>query len=340
MGAPYAVAFSSGTAAIHAACHAAGIGPGDEAITTSLTFAATSNCVLYQGAVPVFADIDENTYNIDPLEIERLITSKTKAILPVHFAGRPVNLAAIRELADRHGLIVIEDAAHALGAEYRQQRIGSLSDMTCFSFHPVKHITTGEGGAVTTHDYGLYQKLLQFRSHGITREPEQLEQQQGGWYYEMQSMGYNYRLTDFQAALGISQLDKLDLFLRLRHEYAAMYNDAFQPRKEISLPAEHPDSLSSWHLYTIQLQEEHLNGNRREIYDALWAENIGVNVHYVPVHLHPYYRKLGYEPGLCPKAERLYEGLLTLPLYPKMSRKDVQDVIKAVNKVLDYYAKP
>ncbi|MFC0334047.1 UDP-4-amino-4,6-dideoxy-N-acetyl-beta-L-altrosamine transaminase [Paenibacillus sepulcri] len=339
VGAPYAVAFSSGTAALHAACCMAGIGPGDEVITTSLTFAASANCILYCGASPVFADIDENTYNIDPASIESKITNKTKAILPVHFAGQPVDLSAIMDIAARHGLIVIEDAAHALGAEYGSQKIGSGGNMACFSFHPVKHITTGEGGAVTTHDAALYEKLVQFRSHGIIRDPGSLTLQSGAWYHEMQFLGYNYRLTDFQAALGISQFRKVDRFLGLRREYAALYTEAFKDMRELSLPSQSPASLSSWHLYTIRLNTRCLNADRREIYDALWKENIGVNVHYLPVYLHPYYKQLGYETGLCPKAEQLYEELLTLPLFPRMSRKDVNDVITALKKVLHYYSK-
>ncbi|MFJ7746606.1 UDP-4-amino-4,6-dideoxy-N-acetyl-beta-L-altrosamine transaminase [Peribacillus sp. NPDC097295] len=339
VGAKYAVAFSNGTAALHGACFAAGIGEGDEVITTPLTFAASSNCILYQGGVPVFADIDEKTFNIDPNEIEKKITQKTKAIIPVHFTGNPAPLDEIYAIANKHDLIVIEDAAHALGATYKQKKIGSKSDMTMFSFHPVKHITSGEGGIITTDDKEYYEKLLQFRSHGITRDPDKMVEDHGPWYYEMQFLGYNYRMTDIQAALGSSQLKKVDEFLNLRKKYVSMYNDELKEIKDITIPHTNKEGSSSWHLYVIRLHLENLTGNRKEIYNALHQENIGVNVHYIPVYLLPYYQDLGYKKGLCPHAEKLYEEIITLPLFPAMTEKDVVDVIKAVKKVLDCYSK-
>ncbi|BBU41194.1 UDP-4-amino-4,6-dideoxy-N-acetyl-beta-L-altrosami ne transaminase [Aeribacillus pallidus] len=339
VGAKYAVAFSNGTAALHGACFAAGIGNGDEVITTPMTFAASANCVIYQGGTPIFSDIDEKTYNIDPNKIEEKISDKTKAIIPVDFTGQPTELDGILEIAKKHNLVVIEDAAHALGAVYKGKRVGSISDMTMFSFHPVKHITTGEGGIITTNNREYYDKLLQFRSHGITREKDKLNEFHGPWYYEMQFLGYNYRMTDIQAALGTSQLKKVDKFVELRRKYVAMYNEAFKDIDEIITPFQHEDGQSSWHLYIIRLKLDKLTASRREIFEALQQQNIGVNVHYIPVHLQPYYQQLGYKKGICPNAEKLYEEMITLPLFPAMSEKDVNDVIKAVKRTIDYYKK-
>ncbi|MCG6184555.1 UDP-4-amino-4,6-dideoxy-N-acetyl-beta-L-altrosamine transaminase [Anoxybacillus sp. LAT_38] len=339
VGAKYAVAFSNGTAALHGACFAAGIGQGDEVITTPMTFAASANCVLYQGGTPVFADINEKTYNIDPNKIEEKINDKTKAIIPVDFTGQPVELDRILEIARKYNLVVIEDAAHALGATYKGRKIGSISDMTMFSFHPVKHITSGEGGIITTNNKEYYEKLLQFRSHGITRNKEKLNEYHGPWYYEMQFLGYNYRMTDIQAALGTSQLKKIDKFVELRRKYVAMYNEAFKDMDEVITPFQHEDGQSSWHLYIIRLKLDKLTASRREIFEALQQQNIGVNVHYIPVHLQPYYQQLGYKKGICPNAEKLYEEMITLPLFPAMTEEDINDVIKAVKRTIDYYKK-
>lgn len=339
VGSKYAISFSNGTAALHGACFAAGIGEGDEVITTPMTFAASANCVLYQGGKPVFADIDSDTYNIDPMKIEEKINKNTKAIIPVDFTGQPVAIDKINEIAKENNLVVIEDAAHALGATYKGRKVGSLSDMTMFSFHPVKHITSGEGGVITTNNKEYYEKLLQFRSHGITRDPEKLTKNEGPWYYEMQSLGYNYRMTDIQAALGRNQLKRIDKFVDKRKEYVATYNEAFKGLSEIVLPYQESISSSSWHLYIISLNLEQLTGDRRAIFEALQKENIGVNVHYIPVHLLPYYQELGYEIGICPNAEKLYEKIITLPLFPKMTKEDVDDVINAVNKVIKMFRK-
>lgn len=339
VGAKYAVAFSNGTAALHGACFAAGIGEGDEVITTPMTFAASANCVLYRGGVPVFADIDEKTYNIDPQSVEEKITERTKAIIPVDFAGQPADLDPILEIAEKHRLVVIEDAAHALGAVYKGRKVGSISDMTMFSFHPVKLITTGEGGIIVTNNEEYYERLLQFRTHGITRDRSRMAEDHGPWYYEMQFLGYNYRLTDIQAALGLSQLKKIEKFLELRRRYAAMYNDAFKGMDELILPHQPEWAESGWHLYVIRLRPEKLAASRREIFEALQRQNIGVNVHYIPVHYQPYYRKLGYDKGICPKAERVYEEILTLPLFPAMSEQDVRDVIEAVKRTVGQYRK-
>ncbi len=336
-GAKYAVAVSNGTAALHAAMFAAGIGAGDEVITTPMTFAASANCVLYMGATPVFADIDPETYNIDLKEIERHITSRTRAIIPVHYTGQPCEMDEIHGVAKKHGLAVVEDAAHALGAEYKGRRVGGLSDMTTFSFHPVKHITSGEGGMITTNDSALYRQLVLFRTHGITRDAELMLRNDGPWYYEMNNLGYNSRLTDVQAALGKTQLAKIEQFLKLRKKYVDMYNEGFLDFAELIIPFQKAGTKSAWHLYVIQLRTEMLSVGRKEIFQALRAENIGVNVHYLPVYQHPYYTKLGYQRGLCPNAEELYNRIITLPLFPKMSEQDVNDVIKAVKKVINFY---
>lgn len=338
IGTKYAVCISNGTAALHAACFAAGIKEGDEVITTPITFAASANCILYQGGKPVFADIDSNTYNIDPKDIEKRITDKTKAIIPVDFTGQPVNIDEINDIAKKYDLMVIEDGAHSLGAEYKGKKTGSLVDMTTFSFHPVKHITTGEGGMITTNNKELYEKLKLFRTHGITRDKEILHNKnEGSWYYEQLELGYNYRITDIQCALGISQLNKIDKFLRRRREIAEKYNEYLKDIDGIVLPYQEEYIKSSWHLYVIQLELEKFKVGRREIFEALKAENIGVNVHYIPVYYHPYYQKLGYKKGLCPNAEKLYERIITIPLYPKMSDKDVEDVVNGIEKVLKYY---
>ncbi len=336
-GAKYAVAVSSGTAALHAACAMAGISSGDEAITTPITFVATANAITYCGGRPVFADIREDTLNIDPEEIRNKLSPKTKAILPVDFAGHPADLDEIGTIARERDLVVIEDACHALGAEYKEQRVGSLADMTVFSFHPVKHITTGEGGMVLTDNKEFYEKLKIFRHHGIV-QPE-LESK-GSWYYEMYQPGYNFRITDFQCALGISQMRKLDRFIQRRREIAARYREAFSEIEEIITPLEEEKVKAVYHIYIIQLKTEKLKVGRREVFETLRVENIGVNVHYIPVHLQPFYQnRFGYRKGDYPKAERYYDRAITLPIFPSMSDGDVEDVIEAVTKVISYYRK-
>ena len=339
VGAKYAVAVSNGTAALHMACFAAGINEGDEVIVSPMTFAASANAVLYCGGNPVFADIDPATYNLDPDKIEEKITEKTKAIIPVDFSGQSVDMDRIKEIADKHGLIIIEDAAHALGSEYKGRKVGSQADMVEFSFHPVKPITTAEGGIVTTNSEDLYKKMMIFRTHGITRDQEILNENHGPWYYEQQHLGYNYRLTDVQSALGTSQMSKINDFITRRREIVEQYNEAFKGLIEIVTPFEAGFSNSGWHIYVIKVKPELLTATRKEIFEALQAENIGVNVHYLPVYLHPYYRDLGYNKGLCPNAEELYENMITLPLFPSMSNEDVNDVVVAVKKVIDYYRK-
>lgn len=329
-GAKYAVSIANGTAALHAACYAAGIGVGDEVITTPLTFAASANCVLYLGGKPVFADVDANTYNIDPEDIERKITDKTKAIIPVHLAGQPCEMDAIHEIAKKHNLRVIEDAAHALGAKYKGRKIGTGSDFVTLSFHPVKTITTGEGGMVLTDDGQMYQKLLLFRSHCITRERPILTEDAGPWFYQQLGLGYNYRMTDMQCALGISQMKKLGRFLERRRELAARYDDAFADSPDIITPYQMPGTESGWHLYMIQVPHH----DRRNVFERLREAGVGVNVHYIPVYRHPYYQENGYRDVCCPNAERIYAHLITLPLYPGLKDGEQQYVIRAVRSVL------
>ena len=339
VGTKYAVAVSNGTAALHMACYAAGISEGDEVLVPAITFAASSNCVLYCGGKPVFIDIDPKSYNIDINKIKEKITNKTKAIIPVDFAGQSVDMDSILKIAEEYNLIVIEDAAHALGSEYKNEKVGSKAHMTEFSFHPVKPITTGEGGVVVTNSKELYEKMILFRSHGITRNSELMTENQGPWYYEQIDLGYNYRLTDIQSALGLSQIKKLDDFILKRREIVNKYNEAFKELKEIVTPFENEYSKSGYHIYVLLLNLDKLKCGRKEIFEALQAENIGVNVHYLPVYLHPYYKKLGYKKGECPVAEDIYNRMITIPLFPSMSDKDIKDVIEAVKKVLNYYRK-
>lgn len=329
-GAKYGVAVSNGTAALHIACMAAGIGPGDEVITTAVTFVASANCILYCGAVPVFADIDARTYNIDPQDIRRKITPRTKAVIAVHLAGQPCDMDEIHKIAEEYGLLVIEDAAHALGSEYRGKKIGSLSDMTTFSFHPVKPITSGEGGMVMTDDENLYRKLLMLRSHGITKDEAFMESCEGAWYYEQQFLGYNYRITDIQCALGISQMKKIDIFLDKRRKLAERYDKAFKNCSDIITPYQMEGTHSGWHLYIIRI----LQHDRRAVFDKLRENGFGVNVHYIPVYRQPYYRKHGYEGICCENAENLYRQMISLPLFPQLSYEDQDRVTECVKKIL------
>jgi perosamine synthetase len=339
VGARYAVSFSSGTAALHGAAFAAGLAPGDEAITTPLTFCATANCILYQGATPVFADVSPDTLNLDPQEVSRRITSRTKAIIAVDYAGHPAALDELVELVQAQGQrqrpLLIEDACHALGAEFRGKRVGGIADMTVFSFHPVKHLTTGEGGMVATNDARLAETLRRFRNHGISSEARQ-RQESGQWFYGMVLLGFNYRLTDIACALGLSQLKKLEANLARRREIAAQYAEAFQDLPGIVIPAVREGVVPAWHLYPVRLNLEMLAVGRGEIFRALRAENIGVNVHYIPVHQHPYYRERFKTPskGGYPVAEDAYERLISLPMFHSMTSQDVEDAIHAVRKVV------
>lgn len=338
-GAKYAVAISNGTTALHAACFAAGITEGDEVITTPITFAASANCILYCGGTPVFADINPETWNIDPLSIEEKVTSKTKAIIAVDFTGQAVQIDEIKEICKKHKLIFIEDAAHSIGTKYKGIPVGSHADFTTFSFHPVKTITCGEGGAILTNCVEYYNKLMLFRSHGITRDEKLLTHTPFNGYNEQLVLGHNFRITDFQAALGISQLNKIEDFSRRRKEIVDKYNKAFELVPEIIIQKEIVESDTTRHLYIIRLRSDLLTVGRNEVYKALNAENVGLQVHYIPVYYHPYYQELGYKKGLCPVAEVLYEEIITIPLYYSLTDEEVDGVIEAVRKVLNYYKK-
>ncbi len=338
-GAKHASVVSNGTAALHCACLAAGVKEGDEIITTPLTFAASANCAIYCGARPIFADVDMKTYNIDPESIKACITDKTKAVVAVDFTGQAVKVEEIKKICHDNGLVFIEDAAHSISTKYNGKQVGSIADMTTFSFHPVKTVTGGEGGAILTNNDEYHTKLVLAHTHGITHDEALMEEapHEGPWYYEQISMGFNYRLTDFQAALIESQLTKLDKFAARRKEIVARYNEAFKDVPGIIIQEEIPESDTCRHLYIIRLDFDVLKCTRREFFDAMSAENVQCQVHYVPVYYFPFYKHLGYERGLCPNAEKIYEGIMSIPLYPKMTDDDVSDVIEAVRKVADYY---
>lgn len=333
-GTRYAVAFSSGTAALHAAYFAAGLRKGNEFITSPLTFAATANAGLYLGAKPVFADIDEHG-NLDPKETARKVTRKTKVIVAVDYGGFPARLNELRKVARKAKVVLIEDACHALGATYKGKKIGSLSDLSVFSFHPVKSITTGEGGAVLTNHPSYDEKLKLFRTHGITKDTLQNKTARDGeWYYEMQSLGYNYRLTDIQAALGLSQLKRLDSFIEKRHALARRYEKAFAAcASALMLPfREEGRTRSALHLYPVRFCAGEVA--RKRVFEALRKTGICAQVHYIPVYWHPYYRKLGYERGLCPHAEAFYRSVISLPLFPALRSSDQMKVIRTVKQFL------
>lgn len=333
VGAKYAVAMSSGTAALHACSYAIGVQKGDEVITTPMTFVSTASSVMMCGGTPVFADIDENTYNIDPGEIEQKITTRTKAVIPVHFTGQPCDMKRIYETARKHGLKVIEDAAHAHGADYHGSRIGECkySDLTAFSFHPVKLMTTCEGGMVTTNDEALYQKIKLFRAYCSTKDPDLIKDKADGpWHYEVQGLGYNYRLSDVMCALGNSQLQKLDRFVAKRRTVARRYNEELKNVRGIILPYQVEGCNSSWHLYAIQIEE----GRRREVYEKMRENSIGVDVHYLPVYRHPYFQENGYGNICCPKAEKLYDSILSIPIYYGLTEQQQEYVIKKIKDIL------
>ena len=328
VGAKYAVAVSSGTAALHCAMYALGIGPGHEVIVPTMTFAASANCVVYQGGIPVFVDVAPDTLLIDPQDVERKITPQTKAIIAVDYAGQPCDYDALKEIADRHHVSLVADACHSLGATYRGRSVGSLADLSVFSFHPVKHITTGEGGMITTDNEEYAKRLRIFRNHGITSDHRQREAQ-GSWFYEMVDLGYNYRITDFQCALGMSQLQKLPRWLERRQEIARQYDEAFAEIKGINPLAVKVDVRHAYHLYVVRINQDETGMGRGEFFQALRSRGIGVNVHYIPVHLHPFYQnRFGTGRGLCPVAESAYEQILSLPIYPAMTDEEIKIVVQ------------
>ena len=337
-GAKYAVAVSNGTAALHIAAMAAGVGEGDELVTTPITFAASANCALYCGGRPVFADIRPDTYNIDPDSVREKLTDRTKAVVAVDFTGQAVQLDELLALCHEEGVILIEDGAHAIGTRYKGKPVGSIADMTTFSFHPVKTVTGGEGGAVLTNREDLYEKLLLYRSHGITKdEAYYVNESHGAWYHEQIDLGYNYRLTDIQCALILSQIDKLGQFAARRRAIVERYNAAFSQIPQLFVQQEIPESDTTRHLYILRIRPELLTIDRKFFFDAMAAENICCNVHYIPVYWHPYYQKLGYQKGICPNAEKLYEEMMSLPIYYSLTDQDVDDVITAVTKIVEYY---
>ena len=344
VGAKYAVAVNSGTAALHAAMYAIGVKLGDEVIVPPITFAATANCVVYQGGTPVFADVDPGTLLLDPAKVEEKITEKTKAIIGVDYAGQPCDWDKLREISDKHKLRLVADGCHAIGAEYKGRKVGSLADMTIFSFHPVKHITTGEGGMITTDAPELAERMRLFRTHGITRDPKCFSSLTSdlrppasdcSWFYEMVDLGYNYRITDFQCALGISQLRKLPKFLKRRREIAARYDEAFADLSGINPLAVRLDVLHAYHLYVIRIDSSVLAVDRTTLFTNLREKGIGVNVHYIPVHLHPFYKKEFHTgTGLCLVAEAAYEQIISIPMFPGMTDEDVEKVINVMQKII------
>ena len=338
-GAKYAVAVSNGTAALHCACIAAGIGPGDEVITTPMTFAASANCALYCGARPVFADINPDTYNIDPNSIRERITSRTKAIIAVDFTGQVVEADEIKKICDEYGLLFIEDAAHSIGSSYNGTKVGNIADITTFSFHPVKTITGGEGGAVLTNDENLYNKISLAHTHGITHDEAMMKDlpHEGMWYYEQISLGYNYRMTDFQAALLISQLGKLERFKKRRKEIVDYYDSELKNVDGIIIQKEIEQSDTCRHLYIIRLDENVLSCTRREFFDEMGRRGVQPQVHYVPVYWFPYYQKLGYKKGLCPNAERIYKGIMSIPLYPLLTEEEMKYVVDVIKSIVEKY---
>lgn len=339
VGAKEAVAVCNGTAALHGAIYALGIESGDEVIVPPITFVSSANCVVFQGGVPVFADVDPDTLLLDPVQAETKITPRTKAIIAVDYTGQPCDYEKLQALANQHGLALVADACHSLGGEYKGRPVGSLADLNVFSFHPVKHITTGEGGMITTNDHKLARRVRMFRNHGITTDHRQREEL-GSWFYEMVDLGYNYRITDFQCALGLSQLKKLPGWVTRRQEIARRYDKAFASLAEIEPLNVGKNLTHAYHLYVVRLNLEKLQGERTEIFAAIRAAGIGVNVHYIPVHLHPFYRQhFATKPGDCPIAESAYERLLTLPLHPKMSSQDIENVINAVLDALSSFLK-
>lgn len=334
--APHAVAVSNGTAALHTMLAALGIGPGDEVVVPVITFAATANAALYLGATPVFVDVDPASLLINPSAVEQAITPRTRATIAVDFAGQPADCQRLKEIAAPGGIHVLADSCHAIGASRDGSMAGSIAEMSAFSFHPVKHVAAGEGGAVTTTDARLAERMRSFRNHGITTDHAR-RASEGTWYYEMEDLGYNYRLSDIHCALGISQVRRLTESVRRRQEIARRYDDAFSDLPGITPLTNAPGVSNAYHLYVIQVDPARFTAGRREFFAALRAENIGVNVHYVPVPWHPHYRRLGYKRGAWPVGEQAYERILSLPMFPSMADSDADDVLTAVHKVAAAY---
>lgn len=341
-GAQYATLVSNGTAALHLACIAAGIGPGDEVITTPLTFAASANCILYCGGTPVFADVNIDTYNIDPADVERKITEKTKAVIAVDFTGQAAQLDEIKNICNRHNLIFIEDAAHSIGTVYKDRKVGNIADITCFSFHPVKNITCGEGGAILTNSTEYDKVLKDARTHGIIHRPEDFtypDLNEGEWYYEQHFLGYNYRLTDFQASILSNQIKKLDGFKKRRQSISDFYRNELKDVPGIILQEQIPESDSCSHLFIIRLDSNIIKCSRADFFRAMSKENIQCQIHYIPVYWFPYYQDKGYKMGICPNAENIYKHIMSIPFYPALRDEDCKDVVKTIKKVAKYYSR-
>ena len=344
-GAKYAVALSSGSAGLHIALRTAAIGPHEEVLTSPLSFPINANCILYQQSIHTFVDIDAITYNIDPAILAQKISYRSKAVIPVHFAGQPCDMKAIYDVAAQNDLTVIEDATQALGAVYQGKKIGSADNMAVFSFNAGQNLTTGQGGMVTTGSQETYKWLKIFRNLGLVKDSDALVQNAGPWHYEMQDLGFNYKITEMQAALGLSQLAKTENFLVARKKIAACYHDALADLTGIVLPEQLIGVESAWHHYIIRIRPDTLTTGRLQIYQALRSENIGVDVNYLPIFLHPYYKWLGHpdlctlEGSLCPQSEEFYNNVISLPIFPAMQEQDINDVINAVKKVFHYYTK-
>lgn len=338
VGCKYTVALNSCTAGLHLSLIAAGVGKGDEVITTPLTFAATANVILHVGAKPVFVDVQKDTFNIDPSLIEGAITRKTKAIIPVHYGGHPCDMDEILKIAKKHNLTVIEDAAHAIGAKYKDKNIGTISNYTSFSFYATKNITTAEGGMVCLKDNVAEEKIKVMSLHGMDRNAWKRYSKKGYWYYEVKYPGFKYNMTDIQASMGIHQIKKLDKFINKREKIAQFYNKSFKDLQEIKVPTTRKYVKHARHLYSILIDIDRLKINREQFFKALDAENIGTSVHFIPVHLHPYYRdKFHFKRGDYPNAEYIFDRIISLPLHPALTKKDAQDVVKAVRKIILYY---
>jgi perosamine synthetase len=334
VGAKFAVAVNSGTAALHAAMFALGIGPGDEVIVPAMTFAATANCIVYQGGIPVFADVDPGTLLIDPASVEARLSPKTKAIIAVDYAGQPCDYDTLSSIASQHNLTLVADACHSLGGRYKGKNVGTLAALNAFSFHPVKHITTGEGGMISTDDQKMAERMRLFRNHGISTDHHQREAQ-GSWFYEMIDLGFNYRITDFQCALGITQLKKLHKWIARRREIACCYDESFHNIPGIKPLSVQSEVFHAYHLYVVRFDFENTGLTRVEIFSKLRQAGIGVNVHYIPVHLHPFYQNnFRTKHGLCPVAEKAYEQIISLPMFPLMGDKDVDTIVNACMKII------
>lgn len=330
VGAKYAVAVSSGTAALHCAMFALGINQHDEVIVPPMSFAATANCVVYQGGTPVFSDIQPDTLLIDPQKIAEKITTKTRAIIAVDYAGQPCDYDKIKKIAKKYQLKVVSDSCHALGAEYKGEKVGSIADLTVFSFHPVKPITTGEGGLIVTNNQEYADRMRNFRNHGINSDFKQREQKDS-WFYEMVSLGYNYRLTDIQCALGLSQLDKLDMFIERRRKIAGVYDETFADNRNVTPLYSNANIRHAYHLYVVKIAFDQLALQRRNLFKKFREKGIGVNVHYIPIHLHPFYKKkFNTYHGLCPVGERVYHQILSLPIHPILTENEVRYIIDTI----------